>query len=235
MSVGHLRQHHADAELKRVETADWYKRAAQTERRLYRRYEVPWLGGSSTDTLRIYIDPRFRGTADYCKRQLNVAKLIPALTTHEVVEAILLMHGVTEAGGKYDYDGAHEVATEAEVRTAKRIMTKLGYPWDEGAYQEIYKPYLKMTEPGPWQNLPADLNTEPYRDDAPHLFAQIEKQMLRGDVLVRVSKTEASYGKGNPDERCKICTHYVSGGACEIVKGQIDPNAWCRYFELPVT
>jgi hypothetical protein len=233
MSVGHSKkQHDAADELKRIENTDWYRKAMRIERRLYRRYEIPWLGGSSTDTMRIYVDPRFRGTADYCKRQLNVTQLMPALTTHEVVEAILLVFGKAEDGFKYEYDGAHEVATEAEVRTARRVMARLGYPWDEAEYQEIYKPYLKMTQVGPWQNLPQDLNTEPYRDDAPGLYCEIERQMLRGEVIIRVSKIEASYGKGSPEEHCKICSHYVSGGACEIVKGQIDPGAWCRYFEV---
>lgn len=233
MSVGHLpKRHHADAELARVEQTIWYRKASAIERRLYRRGEIPWLGGSSTDTTRIYVDPRFRGTADYCKRSLNVVQLMPALVTHEIVEAILLVFGTAEDGRKYEYDGAHEVATEAEVRTAKRIMAHFGYPWDEVAYQEIYKPFLKMTEKGPWQNLPPDLNTEPYRDDMPALWREIEQQMLHGELIVRVSKSEASYGKGNPEEHCKICSHYAPGGTCEIVKGRIDPNAWCRYFEV---
>ena len=204
------------------------------ERRLVRRNEIPWLGGSSTNSRRIYVDPRFAGTAYYLRAHIiNVAMLMPALVEHEVVESILLLLGTDEKGQRYEYDGAHEFATAREIKVAQNIFGKNGLRWNEEAYQDIYKPFLKMTEKGPWQKLPPDLNTEPYREDAPEIYREIEKQILRGDMIVQVSKWDANYSKGNPQEHCGICSHYEKR-TCEIVPGLIDPGYWCRYFEAVV-
>jgi len=32
-------------------------------------------------------------------------------------------------------------------------------------------------------------------------------------------------------ERCGLCEHYIQGGECEIVRGQISPGGWCNRFE----
>jgi hypothetical protein len=232
MSVGHRHKRGVvhDEELARIAQTPWFKRGITIQRRLFRYKEIPWLGGSSTDSKRIYVDPRFAGTADYLKRQVNVAVLMPALIEHEVVESILLLFGTDERGKKYDYDGAHEFATAREIKVAQRILGNVGFRWNEQAYQDIYKPFLKMTEKGPWQNLPPDLNTEPYRQDAPEIYREIEKQILRGEMIVQVNKQDADYSKGNPQEHCSICSHY-SKRTCEVVPGLIDPGYWCRYFE----
>jgi hypothetical protein len=234
LSVGHRHRRSIvhDDELRRIAQTSWFQRGLAIERRLFRRGEIPWLGGSSTDSTRIYVDPRFAGKADYLNMRytINVAMLMPALIEHEVVESILLLFGIDEKGRHYEYDGAHEIATAREIKVAQNILGKRGFRWNEESYQDIYKPFLKMTEKGPWQNLPPDLNTEPYREDAPEIYRELEKQILRGDMIVQVSKWDANYSKGNPQEHCGICSHYVKR-TCEIVPGLIDPDYWCRYFE----
>ncbi len=31
-------------------------------------------------------------------------------------------------------------------------------------------------------------------------------------------------------ERCSACVHFVSGGQCKIVEGQISPDGWCTAY-----
>lgn len=39
----------------------------------------------------------------------------------------------------------------------------------------------------------------------------------------------------DPKKHCSICKHYIKGntqlGTCEIVRGIIDPEAWCKKFK----
>jgi hypothetical protein len=105
-----------------------------------------------------------------------------ALIQHEVVESILLIWGSKREGGKYDYDGAHEIATEAEILIAKRNFTEEGLKFNEEAYQDIYRPFLAETERGPWTDVPSDLNLEPYRDDAPEIFRDLETMIRRSQI-----------------------------------------------------
>ena len=47
----------------------------------------------------------------------------------------------------------------------------------------------------------------------------------------KMTKRQASYGGGMKSVRCAICRHFLAPDACKIVEGQINPQAWCRYFE----
>ena len=181
---GHPTEDHV-AELQRIRQQPWFKKALLIERRLLRNFTIPWLGGSSMDTRRIYIDPRFYGLiVRYLDREIQVEHLVPGVIEHEVVEAILLVFGRTEAGGRYDYDGAHEIATAAEEQVAQRIFVKIGRRFIPEAYEELFKPFLKLTErPAGWFNLPADLNLEPYRQDDPDLYRDIERAILRQNLV----------------------------------------------------
>jgi len=57
---------------------------------------------------------------------------------------------------------------------------------------------------------------------------------LRADIETaanaKVSKKEANYSAGLPSAHCSICRHFEPPHACEIVRGEIDPDLWCRYF-----
>lgn len=180
MSAGHHAKF-TDAhrkELQRIQRTPWFVKASKLERRLFRNVEIPWLGGSSRDTRRIYVDHRFSGQARYLGRMIDVAICIPAVIQHEVTEAILLVFGVDEVGQRYEYDGAHELATCAEEMVAAAAFARAGLRFDQQAYQEIFKPFLRQTEQAPWRGLPADLNLTPYREDDPALFKEIERTML---------------------------------------------------------
>lgn len=186
MSTGHHHGAVSDGhrvELARISRLPWFRQGMAIPKVLIRASQIPWLGGSSTDLKRIYADPRFRGYAPYGKAKINARVLLPALIRHEVVEGILLVLGRDERGQRYSYDGAHEIATAAELETARRIIEGLGLRFSPAAYQAIYRPFLAVTEPGPWINLPPDLNMEPYRQDAPGLAKEMERQMLRGEVV----------------------------------------------------
>lgn len=58
---------------------------------------------------------------------------------------------------------------------------------------------------------------------------------LRADIetasAAKVSKSAAKYSGGMKSAHCAICRHFQSPDACEIVKGTINPQAWCKYFE----
>lgn len=184
MSAGHHARF-TDAhrkELERIQRTPWYQKAVKLERRLFRKVEIPWLGGSSQDTQRIYVDHRFAGQARYLGKLIDVSICIPGVVTHEVDEGIFLMFGLTEDGQRYEYDGAHELATCAEEIIAQRAFAKAGLRFDQQAYQDIFKPFLAITKQAPWRNLPRDLNTIPYREDDPALFKEIEREILRQQV-----------------------------------------------------
>ena len=169
-------------ELKRISQLPWFLRGLAIKKQLVRNVEIPWLGGSSTDLSRIYIDHRFSGVARYRKEPINVAILVPAVVQHEGIEGILLVEGTDEAGKPYQYDGAHELATAAEEQKAEKIITQMGLRWDRQAYQDIFKPFIEVMATPPWVNLPADLNVTPYRDDDPAMFREIERTILHQTI-----------------------------------------------------
>lgn len=171
-------------ELQRIYRTPWFQKAAKIERRLFRKVEIPWLGGSSQDTRRIYVDHRFAGKAKYCGKMIDVSLCVLPVIDHEVIEGILLVFGTDEAGKRYEYDGAHEIATCAEETVAARIFAKAGLSFNHDAYQEIFKPFLAVTVKPPWNNLPSDLNTTPYREDDPAMFKEIERAMLRQQIRI---------------------------------------------------
>lgn len=180
MSVGHAdrprpNEKHA-AELKRIWVQPWFQRGLRIPKKLVRNVEIPWLGGSSGSLEHIYIDHRYAGQGHYRGQAIDVRAFIPALIEHEGVEGILLQCG------DYTYDGAHELATAAEEMIARKICSRLRLKFDRNAYEDMFAPFLAMVKQPPWRNLPADLNLEPYREDAPELYAAIEKQILRDQI-----------------------------------------------------
>lgn len=46
-----------------------------------------------------------------------------------------------------------------------------------------------------------------------------------------VTKRQADYGGGMKKAHCAVCKHFKSPDRCEIVEGEINPQAWCKYFE----
>lgn len=60
------------------------------------------------------------------------------------------------------------------------------------------------------------------------------------EFLPPETKEDAGYIQpGNPDfdrphKRCEDCAHYIEGGGCHIVQGEIDPEAYCERFYADV-
>jgi uncharacterized protein len=50
------------------------------------------------------------------------------------------------------------------------------------------------------------------------------------DDDAKLTKAEVDYSPSTGDDRCDGCVHFENG-ACEIVKGEIDPAYWCQRFE----
>jgi hypothetical protein len=220
--------------LARIESQPWFRRAKAIRKILDRSHDIPWLGGSSTDLRRIYADPRFGGNVDYLDRSIPAKVFIRPLVDHEETEGILLVFGTDSSGQRYSYDGAHEIATCAEERTARRVVeTVLGLRWDRDAYQAVYKPFLAKTVRPPWHNIAVDLNTEPYQDDDPALYKMVEASIIhaiaQNAVGGKMSKSQADYSPGKPNAHCGICEHYKDH-TCELVAGPIDPAQWCRLY-----
>lgn len=43
-------------------------------------------------------------------------------------------------------------------------------------------------------------------------------------------KSEVDYSKGLPHAHCGLCRHFEPPHACELVKGTIEPQMWCKLF-----
>ena len=47
----------------------------------------------------------------------------------------------------------------------------------------------------------------------------------------KVPKTALKYqDQPKNDQRCSGCTHFISGGQCKLVEGEISPNGWCTAY-----
>ena len=51
--------------------------------------------------------------------------------------------------------------------------------------------------------------------------------------MAKLSKESVDYSKGTPEAHCGICEHYRHG-TCTEVEGAIEPDYWCKRFELGV-
>jgi hypothetical protein len=58
-----------------------------------------------------------------------------------------------------------------------------------------------------------------------------------GKTIRKLSKADVDYGEGMP--HCGLCKHWIESaedektenGACEIVAGAVDEDAWCKLFK----
>lgn len=70
-------------------------------------------------------------------------------------------------------------------------------------------------------------------DDLPQPLHPGVKATLEGMAQdSKLSKEEVDYSEGKANDRCKNCVHFQSPDACELVEGDIDPNYWCKKFEM---
>lgn len=114
---------------------------------IVRRFEVPYLGGTSSDRKRIYLDKHLPRIID----GINVTKYI---VIHEKVESTLmdLIKDIT-------YEEAHNFATKIE----KLSVEKDGLSWEK--YSAALKPYIKTDDKETLANSPDDIDLKPYVDE----------------------------------------------------------------------
>ena len=50
-------------------------------------------------------------------------------------------------------------------------------------------------------------------------------------AAAQVTQEAAGYQtQPNNDQRCAFCAHFQAPASCEVVKGTIVPNGWCKLF-----
>ena len=58
--------------------------------------------------------------------------------------------------------------------------------------------------------------------------------MPRASAQQKLSRAEAAYqDQPRTGLTCAACTLFRPPRACEIVQGDISPNGWCKFFDLP--
>lgn len=119
-------------------------------------FKVPYIGGISKDGKTVYGDRRFPWMQVIQGKHINFSRIV---AVHERFEWWL----VHNLGMKYDpahiwANTAESLAVEAEGITYKQY----DYPFPK---------WLKVTEKGPFDDLPPDLDPYPYFDNKPVLQA----------------------------------------------------------------
>jgi hypothetical protein len=121
-------------------------------------YDVPYLGGYSTDGLHIYID---RDTPEQITRGKRVYALRPnslirGICVHEHWEkSVMLAWG-------FGYAEAHELATHAEHHFVREVLGM-----DPAEYEDVWRPLIRLAERklGRKDMLrPPDFDITPYRE-----------------------------------------------------------------------
>jgi hypothetical protein len=58
--------------------------------------------------------------------------------------------------------------------------------------------------------------------------------IARGGAQQKVSPAEAQY-RDRPQNglSCAACTLFRPPRGCVVVQGEISPNGWCKFFDLP--
>jgi hypothetical protein len=52
-----------------------------------------------------------------------------------------------------------------------------------------------------------------------------------GALAVKRNKDDVDYSQGKPNAHCGICEHYRPDYQCDLVKGIIRPECWCKLFD----
>jgi hypothetical protein len=69
---------------------------------------------------------------------------------------------------------------------------------------------------------------------AAFLVAALKTVLPRASAQQKVSKAEAEY-QDQPKNglACAACTLFRPPRSCQVVQGDISPNGWCKFFDLP--
>jgi hypothetical protein len=55
--------------------------------------------------------------------------------------------------------------------------------------------------------------------------------MAHNALSEKASKASVHYSLGMKSAHCGICRHFQPPHSCEVVKGEIESDYWCRKFE----
>jgi len=155
MSIAHVHHHVSEdhrLELVRIRAQLWFKDWWSKPFTVNYDFDIPFLGGSSIDGARVYVDRR-------AYPAIVKESLLSGLITHERVEGILLRTGRS-------YADSHEFATCAEDETYQRAGK------DPKAAQKLYPKLLDNTEIENIYRVPDDLHMEPY------LYPPVDEAMV---------------------------------------------------------
>jgi hypothetical protein len=152
-----------------------------------RRHDIPYLAGYSLNGKTIYIDRHMPKSFKFRGRTIETDRF---LVLHEEVEKTL----IDQLGLHYLH--AHQIATRAEQAAVRAA----GISWR--AYDSFMQKYVKRDGDERLTNVPANLDTKPYRDEHDldllrRMMAAIEKGRMpsaRGKVVVSKAVQKLIHG-----------------------------------------
>lgn len=237
MSTGHYDKSYPQPETKhydmlaKLESQEWFQLARKRPYTLCTKTDCPYVAGSTTDFGEsdwddwpsIIVD---RNALPVVQRE----RLLPGLVEHELVEAILLSHG----WGYLDPEKpAHLVASAAE----NICNMRRGISAEEA--RRIYEPLIKADAREKLKIIHIALNLKPYldpRDFDKRLLIHMQAVMngidesVAGDDAGKLPKDAVDYSYHIGDDKCANCVHFevMAKRRCLRVRGEIDPEYWCR-------
>lgn len=153
-----------EAKLDRLLKHPRVKKFMARETKLDRKHRIPFLAGYSVDGKTIYIDSSTPKSFDYRGRKVDTDKF---LILHEELEKALL------DGLGWEYLGAHRIAIVAE----RRCVRSAGIKW--AAYDRFMQGEIARIRALPVENVPLDLDLEPYKTEPALLEKIIASQRPR--------------------------------------------------------
>ena len=127
-----------------------------------RKHDIPYLAGYSQDGKTIYIDRHMPESFTDQKRTIKTDRF---LILHEAVEKTL----IDQLGLQYQL--AHQIA----LRTEQAAVRADKISWEN--YDRFMQLYIKEIGDERLQNVPADLDTKPYRDEHDKILLEHMKQV----------------------------------------------------------
>ena len=141
---------------------------------IIRKYDIPYLGGYSSDGKRVYIDRhlnlRYKGK--------DISKFI---RMHEVAEKAAL--DIFEL----DYQHAHKVANHVE----RQAVEKAGLKWIE--YCDHLDPFIKEVSKEHIESVPHDLDLTPYKDEHDKKLLKSLQSKINEENGLQESKISLEY------------------------------------------
>lgn len=240
MSHGHRRLHSygmSGKHLDRVLDDPAVRERLLRPRKINLDYDMPYVGGYSTDGNTIYLDRHLpeevKLEMDWQKKVIRPVEFLAEYLGHEPVE-----WSVMDALG-WNYEHAH--AGPATGSERRKVLTYLGPGWWD-VYQRAMEKFIKADAHEKLTKMPDDYDMRPIL--APpvnkHLVHAVRAAMGKSDDGKK-SKAEAGYENlGHAKSHCGpvqgwpvsgICEHYEKPNGCHLVRGFIHAKGWCKLWE----